>query len=72
MTEKKRRGRDHRLPESLTPEQVEVAIQTRREYNRAYARERYRKDPERQREANLRYWARRGMAQKQEGGGSDG
>lgn len=57
------------IPESLSPEQVEAAKASRREYYR----ERYRKDPEKQRQANLRYWARRAAAgKKQEEGGVDG
>lgn len=56
------------IPESLSPEQIEAAIAERRSYYRA----RYRKDPEKQRQANLRYWARRAAAEKREEVGSDG
>ena len=69
MNEGKRRGLRYRLPEMLSADEIEAAKATRREYYR----ERYRKDPEKQREANLRYWARRAAAgKKQEEVVSDG
>ena len=69
MNDGKKRGLHHRLPEMLTPEEIEAAKAARREYYR----ERYRKDPERQRAANLRFWARRAAAgKKQEEVVSDG
>jgi len=53
----------HRLPEPLTPEQIEAA----REARKSYYRERYKKDPQKQRERNLRYWAKRAAERKEAG-----
>ena len=57
MNDKTRKN--HRwIPEGLSAEETEAAKQARREYYR----DRYRQNPERQRQANLRYWARRAAA----------
>lgn len=64
----------------LTPEQIERAIMMRRKYQRTYKAEHrdevnaqrrryYAAHPEKQREANLRYWLRR--AQREAEGGAD-
>lgn len=54
-----KRGEHHRLPEPMTASDEERAIAARREYMRRYMRERYRRNPEEQKAANLRYWLRK-------------
>lgn len=64
-----KRGSHHRLPDSLTEREEEMALSKRREYMRQYMAERYRKNPELQKKANIRYWYKRAL---KEGGGQNG
>ena len=58
MISTKKKQSQRRMPDSMTAAEIELAKVTRR----AYYRDRYQQNPERQRAANLRYWARRGAA----------
>lgn len=55
--------KDSSLQVELSPEEIETAKEARRCYMRQYMRKRYADNPERQKNANLRYWARMGARQ---------
>ncbi len=66
-----KRGTHHRLPEPLTASEEERAKEARRAYMRSYMAARYRRNPELQRQSNLRYWLRKADQMDNAEGGQD-